>query len=71
MEMDNHRITKVLFQDSLPPEEQAEGDDGTVRDNPPDALLPTAGGDRPADDAGEKVVEFDKGAQDARRKSRS
>mgnify|MGYP001815669066 CR=1 FL=1 len=71
MEMDNHRITKVLFQDSLPPQEEAGGDDSAVSDNPPDALLPTAGGDGPVADGGEKVVEFDKGAQDARRKSRT
>jgi CBS domain containing-hemolysin-like protein len=43
MEMDNHRITKVLFQDSVPPETVEDGDvELQVGDNAPGVFLRTA-----------------------------
>jgi CBS domain containing-hemolysin-like protein len=80
MEMDNHRITKVLFQDSMPPETVEDGDvESQVADNAPGAFLQTstkqilsnkaAAGSENEDKGGDTEFELEKSSFDAKRKT--
>ena len=80
MEMDKHRITKVLFQDSVPPETVEDGDvELQVGDNAPGVFLRTAtkqilsnkeaAGSENEDIGGDTEFELEKSSIDAKRKT--
>jgi putative hemolysin len=76
MEMDNHRITKVLFEEIMPSEtDEAAPVEPEVADNPPGEILQTASrrmpGGKTADTGGDKVVEFEKSGFDTKRNRRT
>jgi putative hemolysin len=84
MEMDNHRITKVLFQEIVPQATDEDAADGPpAADNSPGEFRQPLGSGRaipggkppaapgPAGTGGDKVVEFEKGGFDTKRNTRT
>jgi hypothetical protein len=79
LEMDNHRITRVLFQDSVPSDTDATGQDespaaGSVQDAIPSAESPGDSSDTGTngpvnpDTGSDKILDFDNSGIESKRK---